>query len=461
MPYVIYPFLEKHTKKLEKAGVLSAWLAISSKDDRQMLTGYYASQLAPGMRIYTLLDKETDKKIHFMRFQSEEDQDSNLLTGFAGDLESLPLDLRDHLSEQELYDLSAFAGKGFFVDFSGSSSLSWKQLEEQVLRHQLLERGISWEHDEPGEVFALGDNLLCAFFGEFYGTWHPWGEPLVGKDFDQQEGGEDEDQDYDQDYDQDGDLYFQREQEFYEYIIDSIKQGWSITVSNDVHTLSNKGQRISWRGHRDGNVLNFFPHTIRLEEMSSSCAKDISLRDDITTPLPKLLGRDCSIPVSIKSRDVEILLDNFLGQKIHANLHRCSVWSNRVISFVLNQEAGDITEFSFEHDNGVSNVYVKRLENGRYETGVKVGALDALRDCNNWYLLCKIKERYESLLEARGYRKLLDNLSVSFPREVRYAKVAVWPKDPSRISEGDYQEQRASVTLKSATKKRKGLDMDA
>ena len=446
MPYVIYPFIEKHIKELEEAGLLSAWLAISSKDDRQMLTAYYTNELATGMRTYTLLDKETDTKIHFMRFQSEEDQDSNLLTGFAGDLERLPLDLRVHLSEQELYDLNAFAGKGFLVDFPGSSSLSWKQLEEQVLKYQLPYRGISWEHDEPEKVFELGNNLLCAFFSEFYGIWHPWDEALVGKDFDQQEGGED----YDQDGDlwTEGDLYFQREQELYEHIIDSIKQGWSITVSNDVHSLSNKEQRISWQGYMDGNYprLNFFPHTIRLEEMSSSCTKNISLKDDLSTSLSNLLERDRSVPVSIKSRDVEILLDNFLGQKIHANLHRClpTLSTNQVISFVLNQEAGAITEFSFEHNNSVNNiVYVKKLENGCYETGVKVGALDALRERNDWYLLCNIKTRYESLLEAHGYRKLLDNLSVSFPQEVRYADVAVWPNDPSRISQKNYQEQKA------------------
>ena len=176
MPKVIYPFLEERNSKLEKAGLLAPWLAISSEDDRQMLTAYYENGLARGMRTYTLLDKETGKKIHFMRFESEKDQDSNLLTGFAGDLGRLPEGLREHLSEQELYDLSAFAGKGFFVDFPGSSSLSWRQLEEQVLKHQLLYRGISWEHDEPEEVFALGNNLLSAFCGGVYGVWHPLDE---------------------------------------------------------------------------------------------------------------------------------------------------------------------------------------------------------------------------------------------------------------------------------------------
>lgn len=456
MPKVIYPFLEERNSKLEKAGLLAPWLAISSKDDRQMLTAYYANGLARGMRTYTLLDKETDTKIHFMRFESEKDQDSNLLTGFAGDLESLPGDLRVHSSEQELYDLSAFLGKGFFVDFKDSSFLSWKQLEGQVLKHQLLYRGISWEHDEPEEVFALGNNLLSAFCGGVYGVWHPLDEPRVGKDVDQQEGSEDDDQGYDQD----GDLYSIREQEFYDYIIDSIKQGWSITVENDVYTLSNKEQRISWQKHIDDDGL-IFPHTIRLEDVSSSGTKDISLRDDITTPLSKLLGRDSSVPVSTESRDVEILLDHFLGQKIHANLRCCLRKNYEVISFVLNQEAGVITEFSFEHSSSVDNVYVKKRENGCYETGVKVRALDALRDGNYWYMLVKIKERYESLLEARGYRKLLDNLSVSFPREFRYAKVAVWPKEPSGISQGDYQEASATRKLRSATKKRKGLDMDA
>jgi hypothetical protein len=167
--------------------------------------------------------------------------------------------------------------------------------------------------------------------------------------------------------------------------------------------------------------------------------------------------------LSTESREVEVLLDHFLGQKIHANLRGCLRKYYEVISFVLNQEAGVITEFSFEHSSSVKNVYVKKRENGCYETGVKVRALDALRDGNYWYMLVKMKERYESLLEARGYRKLLDNVSVSFPREFRYAQVAVWPKDPSGISQGDYQEQQASATrkLKSATKKRKGLDMDA